>query len=271
MIPQLTRLGLTTYEAKAYLGLVRRDSSTAAQVARLTGVPRQRIYDVLASLVGKGLAVARPGNVVKYSATAPDIALERLLEDHRQGLSEMERTAGSIVGELSPIYEAGQQHTDPLEYIEVLRDKHAINERFGELQAGVKREILVFTKPPYATPAQENVGGLEVARTHVARSVYELSAFDDPAFAEGIRRFLAAGEEARFVPHLPLKLVIIDETIVMFGMEDPVAGASELTIVVVEHPSLAKILKIAFDAVWAQGLTFDEAHEQLEPAQAQVG
>ena len=28
---------------------------------------------------------------------------------------------------------------------------------------------------------------------------------------------------------LPLKLVIIDETIVMFGMEDPVAGATQLT------------------------------------------
>ena len=35
---QLTRLGLTSYEAKAYLALVRRDSSTAAQVARLANV-----------------------------------------------------------------------------------------------------------------------------------------------------------------------------------------------------------------------------------------
>ena len=55
--------------------------------------------------------------------------------------------------------------------------------------------------------------------------------------------------------------MIIDETIVMFGMEDPVAddgdGGQELTIMVVEHPSLACILKIAFDAVWEQGLTFD--------------
>ena len=41
--------------------------------------------------------------------------------------------------------------------------------------------------------------------------------------------------------------MIIDETIVMFGMEDPVAGGSELTIVVIEHPSLAKVLKIAFE------------------------
>jgi hypothetical protein len=49
----------------------------------------------------------------------------------------------------------------------------------------------------------------------------------------------------------------------MFGMEDPVAGSSELTIMVVEHPSLAGILKIAFDTVWQDGLTFDQAYDQL--------
>ena len=61
LVAQLTRLGLTSYEAKAYLTLIRRDSFTAAQVARQSGLPRQRIYDVLGSLVQKGLAVARPG------------------------------------------------------------------------------------------------------------------------------------------------------------------------------------------------------------------
>ena len=33
----------------------------------------------------------------------------------------------------------------------------------------VEREILVFTKPPYATPPQENVEGLEVSREHTWR------------------------------------------------------------------------------------------------------
>jgi sugar-specific transcriptional regulator TrmB len=264
---QLTSLGLTTYEAKAYLALVRRDSSTAAQVARLAGVPRQRIYDVLATLVEKGLASTRPGQVVKYAAIAPELALERLVSDQRERLADLERETSALIEELSPAFHEGQEQADPLEYIDVLRDRRAINERFDELQAGIKDEILVFTKPPYATPAQENVEGLNVARTHKACSVYEYSAFEDPAFAEGVRRFIEAGEEARFVEELPLKLVIIDEKIVMFGMEDPVAddgdGGQELTIMVVEHPSLARILKIAFDAVWAQGLTFDDAHERL--------
>jgi len=264
LVAQLTRLGLTTYEAKAYAALVRRDSSTAAQVARLAGVPRQRIYDVLSGLVEKGLASTRPGRVVKYVATAPESAIGHLVSEHRRHLSDLERDAERLVSELGPAFRAGREKTDPLEYVEVLRERRAINERFGELQAGIKNEILVFTKPPYARPPQDNVEGIEVTRSHEARAVYELSVFDDPEVAEGVRRFVEAGEQARFVPELPLKLVIIDETMVMFGMEDPVAGSvagGDLTIVVVEHPSLAKVLKVAFDAIWSGGLTFDQARD----------
>ncbi len=262
-LERLHRLGLTSYEARAYLALLRRDSSTAAETARLAGLPRQRVYDVLSSLVEKGLASTRPGRAVKYAATAPEQALERLVAQHRQQLADLERETASMIDALTPAYEAGQEHTDPLEYIEVLRDRSAINERFAELEAGIKNEILVFTKPPYATPVHEHTEGLEVARTHRAQSVYEFSAFDDALFVEGVRRYIEAGEEARFVPQLPLKLVIIDEQIVMFGIEDPVAGRSVLTIIVVDHPSLARLLKVAFEAVWETGLTFEEASKQL--------
>ena len=260
---RLTRLGLTSYEAKAYVALVRRDSYTAAQVSRMAGLPRQRIYDVLGSLVAKGLATARPGTVVKYAAVSPDLAIERLVAGHRAQLVDLERQAAETISALAPAFEAGQSHTDPLEYVELLRDRRAINERFVELQESVTKEILVFTKPPYATPPQENIEGIEVTRTHVAKSVYEFSIFEDAAAIEGIRRFIDAGEEARFVEALPLKLVIIDETTVMIGMRDPVAGTTDLTIMVVEHPELASILKTAFGAVWDQGLTFEQAYDRL--------
>ena len=267
-VGRLTELGLTTYEAKAYVALTRRDSVTAAQTARLSGVPRQRIYDVLGTLVEKGLASTRPGGVVKYVATPPRQALDGLVARRRQELQTLEQSALEMVARLEPAYRAGREHTDPLEYIEVLRDRRAINERFFELQENIQHEILVFTKPPYATPAQENPEGLEVAKTHRARSLYEYSAFDDPAFAAGVRRFIEAGEDARFVPELPLKLVIIDESIVMFGLEDPVAGSTGLTMMVVDHPALARTLKVSFDAFWQQGLTFDEAAEAAAPRQA---
>jgi sugar-specific transcriptional regulator TrmB len=265
-VERMVRLGLTTYEARAYTTLVRRDSFTAAQVSRQAGLPRQRIYDVLGSLVQKGLASSRPGHVVKYAAVSPEQAIARLVALRRSELQDLERDAAELVARLTPEYVSGQAHTDPLEFIEVLRDRGAINERFEEIQANVQKEILVFTKPPYATPPQENPVGIEVTKSHSARSVYEMSILEDPATAAGVRRFIDAGEEARFADHVPLKLVIIDESIVMFGMVDPVAGAgaaNDLTMMVVEHPALAHTLKLAFDAVWDAGLTFEQATDVL--------
>jgi sugar-specific transcriptional regulator TrmB len=264
LIARLTKLGLTTYEARAYAALIRRESFTAAQVARQADLPRQRIYDVLGSLVHKGLASGRPGATVKYAAVAPELAIERLMSLQRDRMSELERDAAAVLDTLGPEYEAGRAHTDPLEYIEVLRDTSAINRRFSELQAQVKHEILVFTKPPFARPPQENIEGIEVSRTHRARSVYEFAALDDPAVAAAIGQFVEAGTEARFVERLPLKLVIIDESIVMFGMDDPVASSDAVTIVVVEHPALAVTLKLAFEATWERGLTLDQARRLAE-------
>lgn len=269
LIAQLGRLGLTSYEAKAYVALTGRESFTAAQAARLSGVPRQRIYDVLGSLVEKGMASARPGAVVKYAAADPTVAIERLLTSRREEFTQLEYEGAAIMRGLTAAYEAGQQHSDPLEYIEVLRDQRAINARFEQLQGAIRREILVFTKPPYAKPPQENLEGLSVVRTHEARSIYEYSVFDDPDVATGVRRFIEAGEQARFVPQLPLKLVIIDETVVMFGMQDPVA-TGDLTMMVVEHPSLATLLKMAFNAYWDKGMSFDQASRQSEAAHSRT-
>jgi HTH-type transcriptional regulator, sugar sensing transcriptional regulator len=270
LVDQLNGLGLTAYESKAYLALIRRDYSTAVDVARVAGLPRQRVYDVMESLVEKGLASSHPGRPVKYTPAAPNQAIERLVGDRRQALADLEEAAIAAVEQLTPAFRAGQIHHDPLEFIEVLRDHRAISERFREVQQGMKREILVFTKPPYATPPQDNVTGLRVLKAGTARSVYEFSLFDDPEHVEGVRRFIEAGEEARFVASLPLKLAIIDGTIVMFGMQDPVAESSEVTMVVVEHPSLAGVLTVAFDAVWEQGLTFEQAYDRFVTRSAQT-
>ncbi len=146
-----------------------------------------------------------------------------------------------------------------------MRDRRAINERFSELQEDINDEILVFTKPPYATPPQEKVEGLEVSRAHQGA----LASTSSPSSTtrtsiEGVRRFIEAGEEARFVPELPLKLVIIDETIVMFGMEDPVVGglrADDRR----RRASVARgqVSRSRSMPMWQRGLTFDEAHKRL--------
>jgi sugar-specific transcriptional regulator TrmB len=253
----LVSLGLTGYEAGAYLALTRRRRATGADVARVAGLPRQRIYDVLDGLVTRGLATVEAGRPARYTAVAPDAAVGALLAARRAALDDLERDAAAAVERLMPPYHAGRDETDPLDYIELLREPAVIAKRFAELEESVEREILVFTKPPYAIEPAENVAGLQLLDRGIqARSVYERALYDDPPQVEAVRRFVEAGERARVVDELPLKLVVIDERIALFTMEDPVAGPPGLTIMVVEHPALARLLKLAFEHVWDSGEDF---------------
>lgn len=253
----LQSLGLNGYEASAYVALTRRGRATGAEVARLAGMPRQRIYDVLDGLVGRGLATVEPGRPAHYTAVAPDTAIGLLVETQRAALAELEQDAARAVALLTPAYHEGRTATDPLSYIEVLRESGAIAKRFDELQAAAQTELLIFTKPPYAVEPAENVGGVDLlSRGVVARSIYERSVYDDPVVVEAVRRFVEAGEQARVVDQLPLKLVVIDERVALFTMEDPVAGVTDLTIMIVEHPGFAGLLKLAFERAWEAGDPF---------------
>jgi sugar-specific transcriptional regulator TrmB len=260
-VERLVRLGLTLYEARAYVALVRRDASTPAEVARLAGVPRPRIYDVLESLVGKGLATDRPGRTAKYAATPPDRVAGQLMLVHRERVAALEDDARGLVDEMRPAYQAGQLHTEPLDYIEVIRSPAALATTFNELQGMVEREMLAFSKGPAAVDA--NVVGLQLARRRVLRSVYEFSVLVDERQLTGVRARLEAGEQARFVEQLPMRLSVIDERTVLLALPDLVAGRNDVTTLVIEHPHLARTLKIGFESVWATGVTFTQACRRL--------
>jgi sugar-specific transcriptional regulator TrmB len=267
----LEELGLTNYEARVYLALIRRDVFTAAEVAREAQVPRQRVYDVLEGLTRRQLAMLHPGKVAGYSAVAPETAVHRLMEQQRRSLDRLERLSGELAEELLPTWDSGRTHTDPLDYVEVLRDSADTSERFVRIQAEAERELLSFSRPPYVTDIADNVAGMEAsARLHAAggtvRSLYTVDMLEDPEFLASVRRFVEVGEEVRVAETLPLKLIIADEATVLFDMPDPVARAGANTALAIRHPSLAAALRLAFQAVWDESPTMDEAIKLREAA-----
>ncbi|MFC5911008.1 TrmB family transcriptional regulator [Streptacidiphilus monticola] len=259
----LEELGLTNYEARVYLALIRRDVFTAAEVAREAQVPRQRVYDVLEGLTRRQLAVLHPGRVAGYSAVAPEIAVDRLMEQQRRSLGRLERLSTELAAELLPTWSSGRTHTDPLDYVEVLRDAADISDRFARIQTEAERELLSFSKPPYITPTENTAGLAAAARLRAAsltmRSLYTKDLLDDPELLDIALRFVEAGEEIRIAEALPLKMIVADGSTVMCDMPDPVARAEATTALVIRHPSLAETLRLAFQALWDEAPTLEQA------------
>jgi len=66
IIDTLKNLGFTEYEAKAYLALLNSSPMTGYAVAKNSGVPRAKIYEVLESLTARGDIIISPGNTPLY-------------------------------------------------------------------------------------------------------------------------------------------------------------------------------------------------------------
>jgi len=71
----LGKVGLTQYEARAYIALVARGVGDAATLATAAGIPRTSAYKVLESLAEKGYAKPTGGKPILFRPTPPlDVA-----------------------------------------------------------------------------------------------------------------------------------------------------------------------------------------------------
>ncbi|WP_169719318.1 TrmB family transcriptional regulator [Desulfovirgula thermocuniculi] len=93
----LTALGLSLYEAKAYLALLRQNPANAHEVSRVSGIPASRVYETLNRLVRKGLVVQVGNDPVRYvPLPARDLIMsqraywKRILDELECELSHLE-------------------------------------------------------------------------------------------------------------------------------------------------------------------------------------
>ncbi|RJS50107.1 TrmB family transcriptional regulator [Bacillus sp. PK3_68] len=96
----LKNLNFTEYEGKAYLTLLEESPLTGYAVAKNSGVPRSRIYEVLDSLTMRGDILVSPGNTPQYTPVpAKELIKSRRMkaeenfEMAEKSLAEFERSA----------------------------------------------------------------------------------------------------------------------------------------------------------------------------------
>jgi sugar-specific transcriptional regulator TrmB len=97
VVEKLKRVGLTEYEAKAYLALLNAHLSTATQVSEKSGVPRTKIYAILESLETKGWITILSGVPLLFKAVTPAKVFEQIKEDYTEFLNSAQATLAQKV------------------------------------------------------------------------------------------------------------------------------------------------------------------------------
>src|SRR4029077_14599253 len=121
---RLQRLGLNAYESRSYLVLLGHPKFKALELAARAHVPRQKIYEVLDSLVEKGFAQVIQEKTKLFSAIPPDQAVPSYLSRRAKAL-EMEladesKAAQGMVNELMTAYAEGQGGRGTLDYLRIV-------------------------------------------------------------------------------------------------------------------------------------------------------
>ena len=92
-IQTLEKLGLSNYEAKAYLAILSEPPLTGYKLSKVSGVPRSRIYETIEKLTAKGLVLTQEGETSLVKPVSFETFLERA--QYRAGVVRYEFDPGS--------------------------------------------------------------------------------------------------------------------------------------------------------------------------------
>jgi sugar-specific transcriptional regulator TrmB len=142
ILNELRRLGLSTYEAQAYLTLIRNPDISATQLCNETGIPDSKIYFTLEELQKKGLVVVSEGVPRHYRALPPKEALGKLKSMiTREYETEVEKISQLSLA-LEPLYTRSER--DDLELAYIVKGFDNILSRMIDVFKSAKREVVVF-------------------------------------------------------------------------------------------------------------------------------
>ncbi len=251
---RLQQLGLNAYEARSYLVLIGHPRFKALELAARAHVPRQKIYEVLDSLVEKGFAQVVQEKTKLFSAVEPSLAVPSYLVRRSQmlerELSDQSRMADSLVSDLADAYSEGRGERGTLDYLRIVSDPEQTAVQYRRMLSEVSSEYLEFSRPPYAVdPLDEQLVKKARARGVTCRLLIESGTLD-AAHRQRLEEYAAAGVEIGQVDSLPMKLAVFDGRRGLLALLDPVVTRPTWTAVVFEHEGMGEAMKGLFENYW---------------------
>ncbi|MFD7416788.1 winged helix-turn-helix transcriptional regulator [Kitasatospora purpeofusca] len=262
----LEPFGVTGSEETLYRALLTAGDATLAALAESVGQSPALTGRRLRALEAKGLVVRTRGRSVRFRAAPPDLAIEVLALDQQQRI-ERARAAAAEFAALRP--GGARSRGVPLM---VVRGPEANTRRYLQAQLAAREEVLILDKPPYLADGVEPQYDLQLelmARGVTYRTVYDSRSLEEPGQFERVEQLVRAGERARVVNGVPLKMLITDRSsgLLPLGSGDPREGGSHeggprdggprgggpRESVALEPSPLLDGLLALFESLWAQG------------------
>lgn len=248
----LESVGLPPLAARAYRTLVALRESAPEDLPRLLGVSVPEAEAACATLVAHGLVTTTAEEPRRLVAAPPDVAGQGLLLKRMQELQLARVEFAQLADEYRTALSRGT--VDGL--IEVV-PRDAVPQLNDQLNGQATREVMWVNAPPYLAPLATYVKELERLSEGIKyRCIYARPMLDDPGVLDIIRRDILAGEQARVIDRVPLKMGIVDRRVALLPLLTGDASSAAGWLLV--HPcSLLEALIALFETMWLSALPLD--------------
>ncbi len=258
----LQQLGLNAYEARSYLVLLGHSRFKALELAPRARVPRQKIYEVLDSLVERGFARVVQDRTKLFSAVEPNLAIPAWLARKRElvehELAGQSRSANNLMEDLNGLYSKGKGGRGTLDFLRIVAEPSQTAAEYRRMLSEVTTEYLEFSRPPYAVdPLDEKL--VRKVRSHgvSCRLLIETGTLNDP-HRQRLAEYAHAGVEIRQAPSLPMKLALFDGKQGLIALLDPVISIPAWTSLVFDHAGFAEAMHHLFEDHWQRAADFKD-------------
>ena len=137
LAPSLQELGLSNYEARAYLTLLSKGPLSASEIAYFANLPRTKVYSTLTKLSKKRLVLITQDKPRVCTAIRPDSAFEELIMAEESKISDMR----VMIAKLKKINEESNKQNGTEEHRHLTLDPNQVLMTINELILGTKQEI----------------------------------------------------------------------------------------------------------------------------------
>jgi predicted transcriptional regulator len=110
LVEGLVQLGLTEYEARAYVATVSVGEGGISDISQQSGIPRSRVYDIMERLAAKGFVEVGAMKPLRYRAVDPDQVTKQIR-------AEFSRTADTVQSSLQDLKGKTDKMPTPLWFI----------------------------------------------------------------------------------------------------------------------------------------------------------
>jgi len=251
---RLQQLGMNAYEARSYLVLLGHPRFKALELAARAHVPRQKIYEVLDSLLEKGFAQVIQERTKLFSAVDPSLAIPGILARKREmlehSLTDQARLGSALVEDLRDVHSEGRGERGTLDFLRIVTEPSQVAVEYRRMLSEVQSEYLEFSRPPYAVdPLDEKLVRQARAAGVACQLLMEVSPIDS-VHRQRLEEYRNAGIEVRQITSLPMKLALFDGCRGMLALLGPVISRPAWTSVVFDHPGMGQAMKGLFEDYW---------------------